>query len=116
MLLTGRISGISGIIYKIICPESTNRLWPMVYIVGLITGGLIIDYFFPNLHTKRFNTPLVYLALAGFLVGFGTRMGNGCTSGHSICGISRFSMRSLVATLTYISAGVISLYFTKLLF
>ena len=108
LLLTGRIAGISGVVGGLLSPRSGDFGWRAAFTAGLLiagVGGLVVA---PELLETTLNRSPVMVVLAGLLVGFGTRMGNGCTSGHGVCGISRGSPRSLVSVLTFIAAGVIA--------
>ena len=103
----GRISGVSGI-YSSVLSLNKESYWRYSFILGLIFGGVLLRSLFP---TALFNyevsgSPL-RIIIAGLLVGFGTRLGNGCTSGHGVCGISRLAKRSLLATITFIGVGII---------
>jgi uncharacterized protein len=105
-LLHGRIAGISGILFEAINKQSS---WRGAFILGLISAGLIYNFIFkPDL--SQFNPSFFDLIIGGLLVGIGTRLANGCTSGHGICGISRFSLRSLVAVLVFMAAAIITIY------
>ncbi|MGI9289513.1 MAG: YeeE/YedE family protein [Pseudomonadales bacterium] len=110
LLMNGRIAGISGIMNGLLNPSSGDTGWRAWFLVGLVGGGgLYLAFSTPAFELRSgFSVPL--LAAAGFLVGFGTRMGNGCTSGHGVCGIARLSVRSLVATAIFISAGMLTVY------
>lgn len=104
----GRIAGISGILGGLLFPRKTEVLWRVLFVAGLCLSSLL--YIFISGEALRIEpqaTP-VLTVLAGLLVGFGTRMGSGCTSGHGICGIARFSKRSFLATLVFIGSGVIT--------
>lgn len=107
MFFIGRISGISGIVGRALPPHRGDRDWRLAFILGLILGGVAM---FAE-DSTRFSaiageTGNLQIIVAGLLVGFGTRLGSGCTSGHGVCGISRQSGRSLVATIVFIGAGV----------
>ena len=107
----GRITGISGIVYQSINNlTDSNSLWRILFLLGLILGTLsshwIIGFEVPAVSDKGWLMAVV----AGFVVGFGTRLGSGCTSGHGICGLSRFSFRSLVATLTFMASGFVTVF------
>ena len=107
MLLNGRIAGITGIAGGLIDPIGTDRVWRAAFIAGLIAAPLsamLIGYTVP---VPQMPTSMVTIAVAGLLVGFGTRLGNGCTSGHGICGIARLSPRSIAATLVFMMAAII---------
>lgn len=107
LLLRGRIAGISGILGGLFTAEAEERCWRALFIAGLITGGLVARLVAPGT-LEAIATPLPVLAFAGLFVGFGTRLGGGCTSGHGVCGISRGSLRSVLATGTFMSvAGVV---------
>lgn len=102
---SGRIAGISGIVGAIGTAAAGDRAWRVLFIVGLLVGGVAVLLVRPEALDATVHRPLPILALAGLLVGFGTRLGNGCTSGHGVCGLSRFSKRSLVAVLVFMSIG-----------
>ena len=105
----GRVTGISGIIYgAIIAPKKGDTSWRWFFISGMLLGGFILKVFNPQAFSGMLPTAHWTLVLAGILVGFGTVLGSGCTSGHGVCGISRLSPRSLVATLTFIAAGILA--------
>lgn len=106
-LLNGRILGVSGIIGGIFSFSRTDTLWRFLFLVGLLLGGAIMYRVQPkSFEMLPISTPTVLLA--GFFVGFGTRLGNGCTSGHGVCGISRVSARSIAATLVFMAAGAVT--------
>ena len=106
LLFNGRVTGISGILAGILKPVQSDTSWRFLFILGLIIGGICLRIFFPTALTVISSATIFDYAFAGFLVGFGTLMGNGCTSGHGVCGISRLSMRSIIATVTFIAAGI----------
>lgn len=111
----GRIAGISGILSGVLFPTQGETLWRVLFISGLIAGAglyLLVRGTFP-LEIQAAPIPTI---VAGLLVGFGTRLGSGCTSGHGICGIARLSRRSLTATLTFIVTAVITVFVTRHLF
>ncbi len=113
LIFNGRVTGISGIISGAISPQKDETFWRWAFLIGLISGGFIIRILKPEILNLSDSLSYFDYALAGFLVGFGTLLGNGCTSGHGVCGISRFSMRSIIATVTFISFGVISVLIFK---
>jgi len=100
----GRIAGVSGILHGLFAQPPGDRLWRAAFIAGLIAAGFVWQWFAPPIE----NLPRHWasMALAGALVGFGTRMGGGCTSGHGVCGLGRFSLRSLVAVMVFMAAGM----------
>lgn len=106
-ILIGRIAGISGIAGRVLSPDPTERDWRSVFLFGLVFGGALMLLIAPSQFATASSSPsTLRLLLAGLFVGFGTRLACGCTSGHGVCGITRFSPRSLIATLTFIAAGV----------
>lgn len=107
LYLNGRVTGISGIIYGIINPVRGDRAWRVFFIAGLILGGFILKIFKPEVFLSTLDTPIWTIVVAGLLVGFGTILGSGCTSGHGVCGLSRLSIRSILATLTFITTGIL---------
>lgn len=108
MLLNGRIAGISGILSGVFFQIKGDVLWRIAFIVGLLAGGLVAPFIFQRPFVFELNASLPMLIAGGFLVGFGTRMGSGCTSGHSVCGIARFSWRSIIATITFILSAMLT--------
>ncbi|PWB14881.1 hypothetical protein DCO44_07515 [Acinetobacter sp. AM] len=108
LLVNGRIAGISGLISQVLSPKtllSTPALW---FLLGLIIVPFAYGAFTqPQIQIE--SSPFIMI-LAGLLVGFGTRLGSGCTSGHGICGISRLSKRSLIATATFMLAGAVTVF------
>nr|BFD59028.1 YeeE/YedE family protein [Bdellovibrio sp. CKG001]BFD62407.1 YeeE/YedE family protein [Bdellovibrio sp. HM001] len=102
----GRVTGISGIINGILSPLKGDTLWRVMFVGGLFLGGLAMKVSHPEVFSGQLATADWTVVAAGLLVGFGTVMGSGCTSGHGVCGISRLSPRSLVATLAFIAAGM----------
>lgn len=106
LVFNGRVTGISGIVSQAISANKGDFARSLSFIFGLIIGGFILTIFNPQFFENTTQTSTVKLVIAGLLVGFGTLLGSGCTSGHGVCGISRFSPRSIIATLTFIIAGV----------
>ena len=114
LLFNGRVTGISGIIGGALKPKASDFGWRFMFIAGLLAGGFIIRLMNPSLISTQTNATYFDYVLGGVLVGFGTLLGNGCTSGHGVCGLSRLSIRSLVSTLTFISFGIISVLIFKM--
>lgn len=110
LLLNGRVTGISGIINGILTPAKGDTAWRVLFVLGLLAGGLVVSAFNPTTFSGQLATDSWTVIVAGLLVGFGTILGSGCTSGHGVCGISRMSPRSLVATMIFIAAGVAAVY------
>lgn len=115
MLFNGRVTGISGILAGILRPTKTDLDWRISFLAGLLLGGFTLLYFRPEAFVQISSAVWGDYVVAGLLVGFGTLLGNGCTSGHGVCGISRFSVRSLFATVTFIVFGMLSLFVFKIL-
>lgn len=110
LLFKGRVTGISGITYNFITFSKGDWLWRGMFLLGLIAGGILLRLYYPDSLVNTLQYSNLRLVAAGFLVGFGTLLGNGCTSGHGVCGISRFSLRSITATLSFIFSGVLLVY------
>lgn len=107
LLGLGRVAGISGIFGALFLPSPrSERLWRSAFLTGLFIAGIITTFVAPE-RIGASPRSLGVLVAAGLLVGIGTRIGSGCTSGHGVCGISRLSPRSLVATITFIFAGMV---------
>ena len=100
----GRVTGISGIAATAMTASPKESLWRFAFLVGLIVGGLLFVRLFGVVSSGVATTP--WLVVAGLLVGFGTVLGGGCTSGHGVCGLGRRSPRSLIATITFMAAGM----------
>ena len=110
MLVNGRIAGISGLIGKLFLNESSAYFsWVLWFILGLAIGPLFVTFFFGSIQSDMVASN-VGLIVSGVLVGFGTTVGNGCTSGHGVCGLSRFSKRSLFATCTFVFFGGVTVF------
>jgi uncharacterized membrane protein YedE/YeeE len=105
LLVQGRIAGISGVLGQLIGQHTTDRNWRMTFLVGLFAGGALVVWLSPEMIVAPNHRSLSQLIAAGLLVGYGTRLGNGCTSGHGVCGLSRRSGRSLAATVTFMATG-----------
>ena len=112
VLLNGRIAGISGVLGGLLKPVRDDIAWRVAFVLGLVAAPALYALFAarPDLHITAGNGVVV---LAGLLVGVGTRYGSGCTSGHGVCGLSRFSPRSLVATLSFMVAGFATVFITR---
>ena len=104
--LSGRVAGISGILFGVFTRQTAERNWRLLFVAGLVLGGFIVQLISDRPLITRIDYPLPLLIVAGILVGIGTRLGSGCTSGHGVCGISRLSVRSLLATITFMLFGM----------
>jgi len=113
VLMNGRILGISGILGGLIGPKKSDWLWRASFVLGLLTAPLWGKYVFQMNTTAVIDADYITLILAGLFVGFGARYGSGCTSGHGICGLSRLSPRSLLATLTFMGCGFLVVYLVR---
>lgn len=114
-LVNGRIAGISGILGGLLRPARKDVLWRVLFILGLAMAPFVYG-FFGELPETAIEADMKTLVLAGLLVGIGTRYGSGCTSGHGICGISRLSPRSIVATASFMLAGMVTVFVIRHLF
>ena len=110
LLFNGRIGGVSGIMNGALFAPKGDRIWRLTFLAGLVLGVFVFHLLAPDFTVLRQGYPLLLLGLGGFLIGLGTRMGGGCTSGHGICGIANLSIRSLIATLTFMATGMITVY------
>jgi uncharacterized membrane protein YedE/YeeE len=104
----GRVAGISGILGGLLKPSAGDVAWRVAFIAGLLAGGLMMGWAIPAVFHAPSGRSFGAIVLAGLMVGFGVRMGNGCTSGHGVCGLSRRSRRSLVATLMFMATGALT--------
>ena len=111
--LTGRIAGISGILGGVLMPRNGEVAWRVAFLIGLIGAGAAYLWLVPGAYSPRQGFSPLLLVIAGLLVGFGTRMGNGCTSGHGVCGLGRLSMRSFAAVLTFMAAAIVTTYIVR---
>ena len=112
LLFNGRIAGISGIVGGMLSPKRGEIAWRIAFVAGLIASPIAFSVVRP-LPTVEIDAGYLMLAVAGLLVGVGTRYGSGCTSGHGVCGLSRRSPRSLVATITFMLAGFFTVYIVR---
>lgn len=108
MWANGRVMGISGILGGIVSPANKDVLWRVLFLAGVVLGSLLIPTLGFTTMQEPFDRGIIAAAVGGLLVGIGTTIGNGCTSGHGVCGLSRFSPRSLVATLVFMTFGILS--------
>jgi uncharacterized membrane protein YedE/YeeE len=114
--LNGRLAGISGILWRLFFSKPGDAWWRVLFLLGIV-GGAALDYaLFGNAPVARTTFPVWLLIVAGFLVGYGTSLGNGCTSGHGVCGLGRLSLRSLVATLTFLAIAIITTFVVRHVF
>ena len=115
ILLNGRVLGISGILGGLIPPKSGDSAWRISFFLGMIASPFLFSLLAPSglAFPPRIDAGYGLIILSGLLVGIGTRYGSGCTSGHGVCGLSRLSPRSLVATLIFMSVGFLVVYLVR---
>lgn len=111
----GKIAGISGIVGQLWSAASNDRAWRLAFVAGLLVSPLVYALFAP-LPAVQIVASTPWLVLSGLLVGFGSRLGSGCTSGHGVCGLSRLSLRSLVATLTFMATAMLVVWLLRHVF
>ncbi|MEY8204721.1 MAG: YeeE/YedE thiosulfate transporter family protein [Bermanella sp.] len=109
----GRIAGICGITFSLLNRKTLDIAWRWLFLAGLVGGTLLYHFLTGAPIPEPANNALAPLIAGGLLVGYGTAMGSGCTSGHGICGIARFSTRSITATVCFMVAGIVSLFVFK---
>ena len=107
LLFNGKVAGVSGIFGGMLFQQGKERAWQLSFIAGLIAGGILLFIIHAEFFENSSGRGLLTATIAGLLVGIGTRVGGGCTSGHGVCGIGRLSGRSLVATVTFMFAGMV---------
>ena len=112
LAFNGRIAGISGMVNGAVTFKSTER-WRWLFLGGMVTGGAIYEYLLPLPSTPQSDLAPLWMIGGGLLVGFGTRMGNGCTSGHGVCGLGRLSGRSLAAVLIFLATAMITVFIVR---
>ncbi len=117
LLAIGRITGISGILSGVLNPRSQGDFWKFSFLAGLISGGFTLKFLFPEFFNYSLGAGRSFytIMLAGLFVGFGTRLGGGCTSGHGVCGIPRRSPRSIVATSVFFLTAILTVAIERIL-
>lgn len=113
---SGRIAGISGIVAGLLVPVGDGRAWRALFLAGLIGGCFLVRALSGDGVAVNISASTSTLVAAGLLVGFGTRLANGCTSGHAVCGIARLSPRSIAATMTFMASGALTVFVARHLF
>ena len=113
-ITTGRLAGISGIVSSTL-EKNENKFSNLLFIIGLVLGPLVFIFFSKNDVVFKMTSSIPLIIVGGLLVGLGTKIGRGCTSGHGICGISRFSMRSILATIIFMIFAMFTVFFLQLL-
>ena len=112
LVFNGRVAGISGMVNRAISFKA-REIWRWVFILGMVLGGGLYEYGLASQPTPLSVFSPWAMVMGGFLVGFGTRMGNGCTSGHGVCGLGRLSWRSLVAVMTFLSTAIVTVFVVR---
>ena len=113
-ITTGRLAGISGIVSSTL-EKNENKFSNLLFIIGLVLGPLVFIFFSKNDVVFKMTSSIPLIIVGGLLVGLGSKIGRGCTSGHGICGISRFSTRSILATIIFMIFAMITVFFLQLL-
>lgn len=112
ILVNGRILGISGIVGGLLRPKAGDMAWRLVFLLGILAAPLLYRLYAGPI-TARIDAGWATVVIAGLMVGVGTRYGSGCTSGHGVCGLSRLSPRSLLATLSFMGAGFVTVFLAR---
>ena len=110
-VLSGKIPGISGVFGRLLVPATADKTWRVVFLIGLIGGAALSFSLWESAALFRPMRSLGTMAIAGLLVGFGTRLGGGCTSGHGVCGVGLGAKDSIVATLIFMAVGIATVFF-----
>lgn len=113
MLFMGRIAGISGIASRLLPPVAEDYGWRLAFVVGLIAAPIVYQQVSQQPIEQTVSGDLVLMGLAGLLVGFGSVFGGGCTSGHGVCGLSRLSMRSIIATVVFMVVAFVTVFLVR---
>ena len=116
LLFQGRVAGISGIVGGLLQRPGKDTQWQAIFVAGLLAGGMILMFMAPTTIVAPSTRTLGSVAIAGLFVGVGVRMSRGCTSGHGVCGLSRLSKRSLVATMSFMATGFATATIIQLFF
>jgi uncharacterized membrane protein YedE/YeeE len=109
-ILSGKVPGISGVFGRLLVPATPDKTWRLVFLVGLIGGAGLSFYLWDSAALFRPMRPIAVMAVAGLLVGFGTRLGGGCTSGHGVCGVGVGAKDSIAATLIFVAVAMVTVF------
>jgi len=109
LLLNGKVLGVSGILGRLFNLPFSKNYWRLFFVIGLLISPFIYNVFYP-IPSVEITSNNLMIVMGGLLVGFGSRLGSGCTSGHGVCGVARLSIRSLIATTTFILFGALTVY------
>ncbi len=107
LLVTGKTAGVSGILEGVVVREKGEAGWKLMFLIGLLSGGIALAFFRPSSFSTLPHPSLMWAVAGGLLVGFGTRLSGGCTSGHGVCGVGRLSKRSMIAVAVFMAAGML---------
>ncbi|MDH4458656.1 MAG: YeeE/YedE family protein [Nevskia sp.] len=111
IVFNGRIAGVSGVLGGLMFDgNGSDRRWRSMFLGGMVLGAVLLTTLVTSLPAGRLQTGWLGMAIAGLIVGYGTRMGSGCTSGHGVCGIARLSTRSITATITFMAFGALTVF------
>ncbi len=113
---TGKILGVSNITSELMNRNHRHKVWRLIFIAGIISGGLLLLWLTPTIIAHESPRSLMTLIMAGLLVGYGSSLGRGCTSGHGICGITRLSDRAIVAVLIFMATGMLTVFISDHIF
>ena len=113
MALHGRIAGISGILGGLLTSNNNDWNWRIAFVAGLIIAPVVYLFVTGTVAAIELTTSPITLIIAGLLVGFGTRLGSGCTSGHGVCGMARLSLRSMVATVVFVLTAILTVFISR---
>ena len=113
MWFNGKILGVSGFAGGLIALQGDDRLGKFAFLLGIVLTGALVAMIFPAANPGALTSNPVLLIAAGLAVGFGTRLGSGCTSGHGVCGMARLSSRSLTATIVFMAVAIVTVYITR---
>ena len=113
LLLTGKTAGVSGILDGVLRREKGEWAWKAAFLLGLVAGGVILRFTMPETLAVGAPRALPLVAIGGLLVGFGARLGGGCTSGHGVCGIGRLSLRGLAGTVVFMVTGALTVFLLR---
>ena len=108
--LSGKVPGISGVFGRLLVPATPDKTWRVVFLVGLIGGAALCFALWESAALFRPMRPLTVMAVAGLLVGFGTRLGKGCTSGHGVCGVATGAKDSIAATMIFVGVAMVTVF------
>lgn len=114
LLASGQLAGVSGIVAGLVLPRRGDIAWRVAFVAGLLLAGVGLGALLPQQFGDS-PAPIGMLAIAGLLVGIGTRLGSGCTSGHGVCGVSRLSPRSIVATFIFVATAMVTVVLARAL-